>query len=56
MPVLTDCRFVGRKLTDFKVQAGGSYYAFNNRHGAVAIEGNNINNSVFVKGLSAVIE
>lgn len=56
MPVLTECKFVGDRLSDFKVRAGGSYFTFNNRHGVTAIEGNNINNSILVKGLAAAIK
>lgn len=48
LPLLTKCRFSKGQLLEYKVQAGGSYFTINNRHGVPAIEGNNINNSVLV--------
>jgi len=56
MPLLTECKFAGGKLKAFKVQAGGSYYTLNNRHGVATIEGNNINNSIQVKELAVSIK
>ena len=55
LPLLTECKFVGGKLKDFRVQAGGSYFALNTRYGVPTIEGNNINNSIKVKGLAAAV-
>lgn len=55
LPLLTDCRFFRGKLVDFKVMSGGSYFSINNRHGEPAFEGNNINNSILVKGLASEI-
>ena len=56
MPILTECKFSGGKLREFVVKAGGSYFTLNNRHGAATIEGNNLNNSITVKGLSIAIK
>lgn len=56
MPLLTECKFAGGKLKAFKVQAGGSYFTLNNRHGVTTIEGNNINNSIPVKELAVSIK
>lgn len=49
LPLLTKCKFNKGQLMEYKVQAGGSFFTVNNRHGVPTIEGNNINNSVLVK-------
>lgn len=48
--LLTECKFKGNKLTDFKVQPG-SFYTLNNRHGKTAIEGNFINSPITVSNV-----
>jgi hypothetical protein len=48
--LITDCVFKGNVLTAFRVNSG-AYYAYNNRNGKTAIEGNYINNPILVDGV-----